>query len=192
MLHYILALALLCTSLSAQPVPPDAATLELLNQGREDEELLRTEQVRLLKPKSFPEATAVGYLVGANDCMVGTILVEGLRCSLAEGSARVLRKYGWEKALPEERARLARLWVEEVLLGFGESMLQSRPDGFPAKTPFQAPEVVPMLSGAVRIIAWVQQSPGASLGRVYRRSLYWFGREGGLMQSRVLERAQGE
>ena len=164
----------------------------MLNQGREEEELLRSEQVRLLKSKSFPEATAVGYVVGSNECLVGTILVDGLKCSLAEGSARVLRKYGWEKVTPEERARLARLWVEEVLLGFDESMLQSKPEGFPAKTPFQSPEVVSMLSGTVRIIAWVQQPPGASLGRVYRRNLYWFGREGGLMQSRVLERAHGE
>ena len=190
--RYLLALALLCTPLGAQPAPPDPSILELLNQGREDAEFLRAEQVRVLKPKSFPEAMAVGYVVGSNDCMVGTIVFEGRPCGVAEGSARILRKHGWEKASPDERARLARLWLEEVQFGFGEMMLATRPEGFPAKASFQAPEVAPMMSGAVRIVTWVQEPPGVSLQRVFRRNLFWFGREGGLMQSRVLERIQTE
>lgn len=192
MYRCLLALILLCTPLGAQPTPVDAPTLELLNQGREDDSLLAPEQVRQLKPKSFPEATVIGYVVGSNDCIVGTILVEGRVCGVAEGSARVLRKRGWEKATADERVRLARLWLEEVQLGFGDTMMVARVDGFPPKTPFLPPEMAPMLSGAVRVVTWVQEPPGASMQRVFRKNLFWFSREGALAQVRVLERIQGE
>jgi len=167
---------------------PDAATLQKLNEGREEDKFLKADQVRLMTPSKFPEVTLVGFLVGPNECIVGKAIVEGKLISPGEACGIALRKRGWEQATGPAKIALATEWLEDAQLGFGERLVKSKPEGFNGKEALYSPvEALATLSGSVRIMAWIEYPPSPSPGRRFRRSLFWFGKDGRISRIRVLE-----
>ena len=175
----------------AAPEKPGPAVLQLLNEGRPEEQHLKADQVRLVQPADFPEATLVGFLSGSNTCLLGKVIVENRAMSPNEATGILLRRRGWENADSKEKSRLAMLWLRQGLLAFGDQVVEKKPDGFgDAETRFREPEVQCTLSGAVRITAWIEEPQGSSSERYFRRGLYWFAKNGDLVRSKVLERFQ--
>lgn len=172
----------------AAPELPDAKLMTLLNQGREDNQILKAEQVRVVRPPSFPEVTVVGFVVGANDCMAGQALVDNALVGLIEACGIALRARGWEQAAGPQKIALAMQWLEEAQLGFGDTIVKVKPEGFGSReVRFSAPETLATLTGAVRVQVWIESPPGPTANRHFRRVLYWFGKDGRLLRSRVLD-----
>lgn len=171
------------------PEKPLPALLELLNEGRPDEQRVTADQVRVLQCESFPEATLVGFLAGPNECLLGRVVIGGKALSPAEASGLLLRKRGWENADQNEKTRLAMLWIQDGLLAFGEKVLSKKPEGFGDKeVKFREPDVQCAASGAVRVLVWIEEPLGPSTTRHYRRNLYWFNKEGAVVRAKVMER----
>lgn len=176
-------------AVSAAPEAPTPAILQMLNEGRPEEQMLKPEDVRISHPADFPEATLVGFLSGPNACLLGRVIVENKALSPGEATGVLLRQRGWETADGPEKSRLAMLWLRQGLLGFGDEVLEKKPAGFgDAETRFQPPDVLCTLSGAVRITTWIEEPPGPSSQRYFRHSLYWFARNGDLVRSKIMER----
>jgi hypothetical protein len=180
---------LLSVPVGAAPEKPAPALLQLINEGRPDEQNVTSDQVRVIQPESFPEATLVGFMAGSNECLLGRVIIEGKSLTPGEAAGVLLRKRGWESADATEKSRLAMLWVQDGLLAFGEKIVTKKPEGFGDKdVKFREPEVQCALSGAVRVLVWVEEPLGPSSGRQYRRNLYWFSKEGAVVRARVTER----
>ena len=172
----------------AAPELPDAKTLQLVNQGREENQMLKTEQVRVIHPTSFPEVTMIGFIVGTNDCMVGQALVDGQLVGISEACGIALRSRGWEAALGPQKIALALQWLEEAQLGFGDTIVKVKPEGFGDRNVrFRAPETLATLTGSVRVLAWIESPEGSSARRRFRRALYWFGKDGRMMRSTIVD-----
>lgn len=172
----------------AQPTPADPKILEIVNRDRDDEHKLKAGQVCVLHPASFEKVLAVGFLVGQNQALLGKILIDDQLLSPGEGCGLALRAKGWESATAAQRSTLAMQWVEEVQLGFGERILTKKPPGFMDRDGrFHAPEVTPTLSGALRVVVWLEEPLMGPDYRRIRRNLYWFGKDGRMTKARVLE-----
>lgn len=173
----------------AVPEKPAPAVLQLINVGRPEEQHLTADQVRVVQPESFPEATLVGFMAGPNECLLGRVIIEGKPLTPGEASGILLRKRGWETVDANEKSRLAMLWVQDGLLAFGEKIVAKKPDGFGDKeVKFREPEVQCAMSGAVRVLVWIEEPIGPNSGRQFRRNLYWFSKEGAMVRARVTER----
>jgi hypothetical protein len=173
----------------AAPERPDPTVLQLINQDRPDDQQVKADQVRVVRPASFPEVTLVGFLVGTNECLLGSAVIGNQPMTPAEASGVALRQRGWETADNKEKTRLSLLWVQEALLGFGETMLDKKPEGFGGRdVRFKEPEVLCTMSGAVRVIVWLEEPPSGNNSRHFRRNLYWFDKAGHMIRGRILER----
>lgn len=162
--------------------------LKLLNAGRAEEQQLKADQVRVVQPEAFPEVTLVGFLTGSNSCLIGRAIVDGKSVLPGEACGIVMRKHGWEAAKGEQRGQLALSWVRDALTAFGEQLVTTRPKAWRSHNPdFAAPESLCTLTGEVRLNVWLEQAPGQTESRQFRRQLYWFGPDGSLVRSRVLD-----
>lgn len=175
----------------SQPVPPDARTLELINQGREEEQWLKAEQIRVVRPQAFPDLLVIGFLAGENDCLVGQVVVNNQAVVPSEACGIALRAQGWEQLQGPQKIELATKWLEQVQFAFGEQIQQVRPYGFSERLAhFHPPETLATLTGSVRITCWVSEPQGKSTARLFRRVLYWFGRDGRLLRSKIMDRVE--
>lgn len=192
LLRLSLWVILLCHLAAADPVKvPDAATLQLINEGRDGGSVVKAEQVRLLTPVDFPEATLVGFVSGSTQCLLGAVIVDGQLLNPREASGVLLRKRGWESASAEEKKRLAFGWLVQCQFGFGETMLERKPSGWPERdSRFREPEFLPTLTGSARVLTWVEDPPGLSTSRSFRRMMYWFGSDGRLLRAKVVDHSQ--
>lgn len=167
---------------------PDAKTLQLVNQGREEGQLLKADSIRVVHPASFPEVTLIGFIVGINDCLLGQAVVDNQLVGTVEACGIALRSRGWEQAQGPQKIALAMQWLEEAQLGFGDRLVLVKPERFgDASVHFRAPETLATLTGSVRVLVWVESPPGSAPIRRFRRVLYWFGKDGRLVRSKVME-----
>lgn len=172
----------------AAPEPPDPTLLEKLNVGRDEKQLLKADQVRVLKPEGFPEVSLIGFLVSQGDCLVGSALVDNKLVTPGEACGVALRAHGWEQADGPGKIALATQWLEQAQFGFGEAMVKKRPPHFGTNwVKWSNPETLANLSGSVRIITWVELRPTPEAPRRFHKKLYWFSKEGALQRSRILE-----
>lgn len=183
-----------CISLlaGAAPVtPPDSITLQLVNEGRNDEQKLKADQLKVVQTPEFEEAILVGYMAGTNSCLLGSVVIQGKLLSPKDACGALLRKRGWETAAEEEKRRLAFLWLEHAQFAFGEKIVSEKPEGWvDREARFRAPEFTATMSGSARALVWVEEAPGLSSSRNFRRMLYWFASDGRLSRSKVVERFQ--
>ncbi|MBN9417090.1 hypothetical protein ABS71_02200 [bacterium SCN 62-11] len=180
---------ILTTTLTwAAPEPPDAALLEKINAGRDEKQLLKADQVRVLKPADFPEVSLIGYVIGQGDCLIGSGLVDNKLVTPGEACGVALRAHGWEQADSQGKIALALQWLEHAQFGFGETLLQKRPLHFGTNwVKWSNLETVANESGSVRVIGWVELRPTPDSPRRFHKKLYWFSKEGNLLRSRILE-----
>jgi len=172
----------------AAPELPDSKLMEMINVGREEGHLLTSDKVRVVHPADFPEVTVVGFLSGPNECLVGKALLDNKLVSPAEACGLVLRAHGWEGADGPARVALALQWLEQAQLGFGESILRSRPLHFGDKwTPYTPLDTLANLSGSVRVVCWVEKPPNGEPRRRFHKNLYWFGKDGRMLRAKVLD-----
>lgn len=167
---------------------PDPATLELINAGRDEKQLLKSDQVRVIHPADFPEVTLVAFVVGSNDLLLGSAIVNNKIMTPNEACGLALRAKGWEQADGPQKIALAMLWLEEGQLGFGETIVKTKPPHFGTNwIKWSDPETLANLSGSVRIIAWIENRPNGSGTRRFHKNVFWFSKEGFLMRSKVVE-----
>lgn len=172
----------------AAPEPPDAALLEKLNAGRDEKQLLKANQVRVLKPAEFPEVSLIGFVIGQGDCLIGSALVDNKLVTPGEACGVALRAHGWEQADGPGKIALAMQWLEQAQLGFGETLVKTRPPHFGTNwVKWSNPDTLANLSGSVRIIVWVEMRPAPEAPRRFHKKLYWFSKEGNMQRSRILE-----
>jgi hypothetical protein len=174
----------------AAPEPPDGNVMQLVNQGREEGQQLKADQVRVVHPPAFPEVTMVGFLAGSNDCLLGQAIVDDKLVGVAEACGIAMRSRGWEAAPGPQKIALAMQWLEEAQLGFGDTIVKEKPPGFGDRSVgFRAPETLATLSGSVRVLVWIEapRSATATSSRRFRRTLYWFGKDGRLLRSSVVD-----
>ena len=163
--------------------------LDLVNQGRKDEERLKSDKV-VFRRSAWHPAVLVGYATDAQSVLLGSLIVDGSIYPVPAGSKVLLSRAGWEQANLEARRGLALRFVKEVLLGFDEQLLDSAPADFPknaGKSTFRAPKVVSTQTGGVQVEGWILEAPH-SRGVTFRRSIYWFGNNGQLMRSYLADR----
>lgn len=178
-------------AVAAPVTPADPATLLLVNEGRDDDQKLKPEQVKIVQAPEFEEATLVGYMAGTNSCLLGSVVIQGKLLNPKDACGALLRKRGWETAAEDEKKRLAFLWLEHAQFAFGEKVVVEKPEGWvDREARFRAPEFTPTLSGSARALVWVEEAPGMSSSRNFRRMLYWFASDGRLVRSKVVERFQ--
>jgi len=182
----------ICWLAWAAPVtPPDPVTLQLVNEGRDDEQKLKPEQVKIVHAPEFEEATLVGYMAGPSSCLLGSVVLDGKLFAPKDACGVLLRKRGWETAAEDEKRRLAFLWLEHAQFAFGEKVVSEKPEGWvDRESRFKKPEFTSTLSGSARALVWVEEAPGMSSSRNFRRMLYWFASDGRLVRSKVVEHFQ--
>lgn len=167
---------------------PDPALLELINAGRDDKQVLKSDQVRVIHPPDFPDVTLVAYVVGSNDLLLGSAIVNNKVMTPNEACGLALKAKGWEQADGQQRVNLAMLWLEQAQLGFGETLVKTKPPRFGTNwVKWSDPETLANLSGSVRIIAWIEARNNGSSTRRFHKNVFWFSKEGFLMRSKVVE-----
>ena len=172
----------------AAPEPADPQLVQMINEGRDEENTLKPEQIRVVHPASFPEVTMVGFVVGSNDCILGQAVVEGKLVGPTEACGIALRNRGWVEATGAQKVELAMQWLSEAQLAFGDKILQEKPEGFGDRNVhFRAPETLATLTGSVRVLLWIESPPGVVPGRRFRRALYWFGKDGRMLRSSIVD-----
>lgn len=185
---FCLTAAIAATLAWANPEPPDLALLEKLNAGRDEKQLLKADQVRVLKPAEFPEVALIGFVIGQGDCLIGSALVDNKLVTPGEACGVALRAHGWEQADGTGKIALAMQWLEQAQFGFGETMIKKRPPHFGSNwVKWSNPDTLANDSGSVRIVAWVELRPTPEAPRRFNKKLYWFSKEGNLLRSRILE-----
>lgn len=172
----------------ANPEPPDAALLEKINAGRDEKQLLKADQVRVLRPAEFPEVALIGFVIGQGDCIIGSALVDNKLVTPGEACGVALRAHGWEQADGNGKIALARQWLDQAQFGFGETLVEKRPLHFGSNwIKWTNPDTLANPSGSVRIVGWVELRPQPDSPRRFHKKLYWFGKEGNLLRARILE-----
>lgn len=162
--------------------------MEKINAGRDEKQLLKADQVRVLKPADFPEVSLIGYVIGQGDCMIGSALVDNKLVTPGEACGVALRAHGWEQANSEGKIALALQWLEGAQFGFGETLLQKRPLHFGTNwVKWSNLETLANESGSVRVVGWVELRPTPDSPRRFHKKLYWFAKDGNLLRSRILE-----
>ncbi|MBI3925253.1 MAG: hypothetical protein HY319_06905 [Armatimonadetes bacterium] len=168
----------------------DQQVLQAINAGREQAHQVEPEQVRIARPSQMADVTLVGYSKG-DGYLLGTVFL-GAQSYRPEEAARLwLTGAGWTRTDAAARAALARRWVQEVMLAFGECLIEQDP-GRPFGAP--NPDFSPVLEradadGGVILVGWIRE-PSGVLGDIYRRSLFHFGSDGRLVRVRMLDRFQ--
>ncbi|MCA9794280.1 MAG: hypothetical protein KC910_20880 [Candidatus Eremiobacteraeota bacterium] len=168
----------------------DSSLLNQLNAGRKDEDRLTPESVAFQRPAEFPNLVLVGYRQGTSNFLLGTIFVDGKPMSPREASAEVMPRAGWGKD-EATRLELAKLWVEKVMLAFGDLLVNEDPGGQFGKRgnpEYSPPHLRATPDGGVRFSAWIEEPQGAQVGQTYRRSLYLFSPDGEMTRVKMLER----
>ncbi len=166
---------------------PDPSLLELINAGRDEKEVLKADQVRVLHPPDFPDVTLVAYVVGSNDLLLGSAVMNNKMMTPNEACGLAMKAKGWEQAEGPQKIALAMQWLEQAQLGFGEAIVKTRPPHFGTNwIKWSDPETLANLSGSVRIVAWIESRPGAGPRR-FHKNVFWFSKEGFLLRSKVLE-----
>ncbi len=179
--------AVIATATWAAPEQPDSALLAKLNVGRDEKLLLKANEVRVLKPADFPEVSLIAFVLSRGDCVVGSALVNDTLVTPSEACSVALRAHGWEQADGPAKIALALQWLEQAQLGFGETMVKTRPPHFGSNwVKWSNPDTLAQASGSVRIIVWVEMPPAPEAPRRFNKKLYWFSKEGKL-HSRILE-----
>lgn len=171
----------------------DDAVLRRINQGRSPESLVSAQDIVLRRPEQFPGVVLVGYRKANSAFLLGTVFVDGEPLDPPAGAAAALAGQGWAQADADQRARLARQWVEHAVLAFGDELLETEPrgdfDNHDFDTPgFREPEVRTTVDGSVRLTAWIREAPGHDLGTSYRRSIFLFSADGRLARTKMLDR----
>lgn len=161
--------------------------VRLLNEGRKGSARLSAGQLRLRHPKAFPQVTLVGFVTGNGGVILGSILIGGKPYQPNQAAELVLQQAGWEQAAAADRQRLGMLWIEEALLGFGDSVVRDKPR-VEGKKLLSPPKESSLNDGGVRFVLWVKENQGHDLGTYYRRSYFLFGPRGQLVHNRVLDR----
>lgn len=187
-----LKFVLLALLVSPAYADSDANVLRLLNQDRSGDEKLTAEQLKVLRPESYPDLVVVGIGDQTRPYILARVILgqRSLVPRLAAGE--VLRGQGWEKATPEERQSLGETWLREVMWSFGEAPLVD-PEGYSfgrrGIPKFQEPKWYAFPDGAQRYIAWVQQPQrGTEVTVTFRRMLYHFDGTGELVLVKMLDR----
>lgn len=168
----------------------DSSLLNQLNAGRKDEERLTPESVSFVRPTEFPNLVLVGFRQGSSNYLLGTVFVDGRAMSPREASAVVLSAAGWGKD-EATRLELARLWVEKVMLAYGDLLVSEDPGGQFGRRgnpDFSPPHLRATPDGGVRFSAWIEEPQGTQVGQTYRRTLYLFSPEGEMNRVKMLER----
>jgi hypothetical protein len=136
---------------------------------------------------ALPETVVVGSFAHDLGCefqgvFVGSRYFEGDEAAVSKNA---LNHLGWKTARPEERERLAKLWVEKGLLAF-LTVLARKDEDF-QDHPFQPPQAVTKENGEIIVTLWIREPPGMSREKVYRRLEYRFYADGALAGRRALE-----
>jgi hypothetical protein len=161
--------------------------LSLVNEGRSSSTKVTASQLRLVHPADFPAVTLVGFFTGSRSVLLGSVVLKGKLVPPNRAAQLLLQQAGWGNASGLERAKLAQRWLEEGILAFGETLVKVKPKGEDAAK-IHVPSIRALGDGGVRIIAWVEEDPGRSLGTYYRRCYYIFGAHGELSHAQVLDR----
>ncbi len=185
----LLSLLLLVLPAAAEAEPD---VLSILNRDRSGDERLTAEQLKVIKPPTFPDLVVVGIGDNSRPYILARVILgqRSLVPRLAAGE--VLRAQGWEKAGPEERQALAETWLREVMWSFGEAPLES-PEGYDfgkGRIPrFEAPKWYAFPDGSQRYLAWVQQPQRSTEVTVtFRKMLYHFDVNGELQLVKMIDR----
>lgn len=185
-----LVLILSFCSADAETLTPGQA-VRLLNRDRDSKSKVAEEDIRLEQPASFPGLVLIGFSKGNGTYILGSAVYSGRVVRPREVCAQLLAASGWDQADANERQRLARLWVDEVMLAFGEKVLED-PAGFAfgrnRNPEFVAPQSLSFGDGGIRLLVWVQEAQGEALATSFRRCLYQFSGSGELGQVRMLDR----
>lgn len=167
---------------------PDPALLEMINAGRDEKSLLKADQIRVIHPPDFPEVTLIAYVVGTNDLLLGSALMNSKIMTPNEACGLALKAKGWEQAEGQQKIALAMQWLEQAQLGFGETIVKTKPPHFGTNwVKWSDPETLANLSGSVRIIAWIESRPTGASSRRFHKNVFWFSKEGFLLRSKVVE-----
>lgn len=167
----------------------DDQVLQAINQGRDEEQRVRADGLKIVRPEEMPGVTLVGYSTGKGSHLLGTVFI-GDKPHAPRAAAQVwLASAGWDEAAADERLTLAKRWVDLVMMGFGDRLVEVDPGGFGGSAPeFTAPVGRVTGDGGVVLVGWIQEASTTVKGKMYRRTLYQFGSDGSLARVKMLER----
>jgi hypothetical protein len=135
----------------------------------------------------LPKIVIVGSFAHDYGCsfqgvFLGSRYFEEGGASLSKSSLNYL---GWQTAQPEQREKIARLWVEKGLLAFFIVLLEK--DEYLQDRPFHPPRAISKENGETVVTLWIRIPPGMNKERVYQLLEYRFSRDGELAGKRTLE-----
>ena len=168
--------------------------LQQVNQARSGQPELSQGKVRFRHIEGSP-AVVIGYVLDNRNCVAGSVLLDGKVLSIRQASLRILEQAGWAKATPDERKTLVRHFVENVVLGFGEELLDKAPRKFPFE--YQKSLWAPLTietddSGAFILTGWIREVQGKQTYTIFRRSQFYFAPSGEMQKAQMIAREQAE
>lgn len=164
--------------------------LDIVNEGRNEEDLVTLPKLALRESRWSP-AILVGFVTDTQHVILGGVIVNQKNYNLKQASALLFEGAGWANASAEAKDQLVMRFINDIMLGFDETVVTQQPAKFPKtdkKTSFKPPSVTATPTGGRVFEGWILENPAASSNTIYRRSLYLFGAKGELVRSRQLDR----
>jgi hypothetical protein len=164
--------------------------LDIVNDGRNEEDLVTLPKLALRESRWSP-AILVGFVTDTQHVLLGGVIVNQKNYNLRQASALLFEGAGWANASAEAKDQLVLRFVNDIILGFDETLVTQLPAKFPKtdkKTGFKPPSVTATPTGGRVFEGWILENPAASSNTIYRRSVYLFGARGELIRSRQLDR----
>ena len=180
-------------SSSPEPVlsAEETGWLNTLNGARAGQEVLTPRRVRFRR-STWPGAVVVGYIMDSKACVTGSVIFQGKALDLRQGAAELLSTSGWQQASVEDRRTLALRFVDQIIMGMGDTLLRQAPDYFPKdknkKNHFTNLATQATGAGGVTVTGWIEEATNGQPFLIYRKSQYVFSPKGELERSRILER----
>jgi hypothetical protein len=163
----------------------DLSTDEGVNAAREAlrGEALDAESQRCIRRATeLPRIVVVGDFAYDLGCRSQGVFVASRYFKITDLSLSkaALDALGWNASNPEERKRLARLWVEKGLLAFSSVMVTKDSDF--GNSPFHPPQAMADKDGVITVSLWVRMPSGMRPGPGRHEYVeYKFSRDGDLM-----------
>jgi hypothetical protein len=167
----------------------DLSTSEGVNAAREaisGKKLDEGSKKCIRRNSDLPQIVAVGGSAFDYGCLFQGVFVDSHYFENGDValSKKALDALGWRTANPEERERLARLWVENGLLPFFTVIAQKNED-FQNRS-FQPPQAISKENGQIIVTLWISL-PIMLNGRHYQLLEYRFSKDGELLGRATME-----
>lgn len=134
-------------------------------------------------PKSFPRVVAAGSFAHDRGCDLAGLLVDG-KWITRGGEVAGLATRGFAGATPEDKQKLARAWVDEVVHAFGGRFVEAPELAFKVAGVTHTPAVVRMEGAEVVIEGWTREPSGMRWESAYELMTYRFAADGALSAAR--------